>query len=287
MNHDRSAPPQASGDSRRPHASIRTSSGLPPARHGPPVRPARSERRPMSSGGFSLDPRNGDLSRQEPARSHSPISVASSSSTEGERRPANPPQRPPRQLHNVLAAFADAGHRSRKRADTMASASSARSRRTAAGKENYPSSPEFQDIDKILKHLEEGWPMVLSDDDHEEFDVVTLTLSLLDDQRALGTFLDRETELKNALTVLTEGHYKPLDASVGAYNLAGTSLNGAQKEVGSLRHDLEGVKDVLARRAKELAQMEMRRDECAEAERILDTMSVPRRSHVLSRRSNR
>jgi hypothetical protein len=231
----------------------------------------------MSSSGFSLDPRNGDPSRQEHVRSPSPISVASSSSTESERpSPANPPQRPPRQLNNVLAAFADAGSRSRKRADTMASASSARSRRAAAANKNYPSSPEFQEIDRVLRRIDDGWPMVLpGDDDQEEFDVVTLALRLLSDKGALDSFLRREGELKNALKALTQKHYKAFDASVGAYNLAGTGLTGAQKEVGSLRHDLEGVKDVLARRAKELAQMEMRRDECAEAERILDTMSGP------------
>jgi hypothetical protein len=228
----------------------------------------------MSSAGTPVDQM---FTRKKDVRSASPVSMASSSADEddlSQQAPAT--QQPPRQLTNVLAAFADAGVRSRKRADTQASVSSSRSRRVAAAaKESYPSTPEFRELDRVLKRVTADWPMISpEDDEQQEFDLVTLALRLLDDQRALDSFLRRKTELTTALKAIIQKNYKAFDASVGAYNLAGTSLTGAQKEVGSLRHELDGIKDVLARKAKELGQMEMKRDECAEAERILDTMSV-------------
>jgi hypothetical protein len=94
-------------------------------------------------------------------------------------------------------------------------------RRVAAAKENYPSSRDFRELDRVLKRVDNYWPLKTTSNKNS-----TLALRLFDDQRALDSFLRRKTKLKLYYTE----NCKAFDASVG-----GAYVEEMQAEVRSDR----------------------------------------------------
>lgn len=208
-----------------------------------------------------------------------------------------PVAKTPKAMNTVMAAFSDAGRRFNQQQNQVPA--KAKTRKTAFGEQGesarmkrlqqeFPATPAFRAIERVLAQIAQNWPMLLPQDLPDEgpfgndaddhFNPVPLALALLDpasiDQSAsqLNHFLQLKEDLGDALKSHIQLHYRAFDASVSAYNGVVANLRAAQKQVSGLRSNIGNVTKVLGSRREELAGMVSRRDELSEMCRILDTM---------------
>lgn len=168
------------------------------------------------------------------------------------------------------------------------------SSRVKKNTQNYPSTPAFREIERVLDTISQDWPMLILPEDENDnavtkktaanaddgFNPVPLALSLMGDparedrsgRSRLQSFLRVKQDLERALKSHIQLHYRAFDASVSAYNSTLVNMTSAQKEVVKLRNLLGDVKNVLGAKRTELANMRTRRDELSEMSRILDTV---------------
>lgn len=153
---------------------------------------------------------------------------------------------------------------------------------------DYPSTPAFREIERVLGRIEQDWPELIPPEapadgtlgaatKRQDFDAVTLALSLLDPSsppERFSSFMRLKDDLGRALKSHIQLHYQAFDTSVSAYNNVLANLGSAQKETNDLRSTLSDVREILLTRRTELSGMTSRRTELNEMENVLDTLCV-------------
>jgi exocyst complex component 4 len=282
--------------------------------NGLPARPVRSSRRPPSSSG-SPDPSQTVFagSRFQNRRPDSALSFASITDDEDAPSPVASSSRAapasvddfenqlqrnqpvPKAMNTVLAALADAGQRNRSGSGSTLPVAQPqkRTRRGGVGEQgessrmkprntaDYPATPAFREIQRVLVQIEDEWPSLMplesEDGTRQDFSPIQVALALLDTDNGgrnprLQSFLRLKEDLSKAVKMHIQLHYRAFDASVSAYNSTLANLGSAQKEVVQLRNKLGDVREVLSTRRSELVAMVARRDELSEMSKILDSM---------------
>ncbi|KAH7055486.1 Sec8 exocyst complex component-specific domain-containing protein [Auriculariales sp. MPI-PUGE-AT-0066] len=222
----------------------------------------------MSNGSYSSQtPQRPARSGLRPARGHqtnSSISSIQYRDSEEDEPASQSPQQAPRQLGNVLAAFASAGQsrqRTRQHDEPVRPPPRARDRRQNGATRPRAATGEVDDPDE--------WGFVMDDD----FNPVELALQLLDDSFSRSKLL-----LERSLKSTVDKHYQAFAASLPHHSALVTSLTTSQQQITEARAKLQEAKDAFSTKRADLVQLWSRGQTVEEMIKILD--EIDRLKHV-------